>query len=156
MNNQNNACLNLNEHSIYVGGAAPNNHDACVRGGIGIAIYDEFSCCVYSDSITVDRPTNSAELALMALVEGLELASDGDTIFSDSDFCVKGFNEWLNGWKARGWRKSDKKPVANRHLWQMVDDLRSSKFVNVLKVKAHAGIEGNVKANELAFCAAHR
>ncbi len=90
----------------------------------------------------------------MALIEGLEYAQDGDAIYSDSDFCVKGYNDWLDNWKERGWRKSDKKPVKNRHLWQQIDELRSKKYVEVIKVKAHSGVEGNNMADLLAVEAA--
>lgn len=154
MNNRYYDMLDTTKYAIFVDGAAPNNQGGCIKGGIGIAIYDEMNTLVHTESITVDRLTNNAELELMALVEGLELASDGDTIYSDSDFCVKGFNEWINGWKARGWRKSNNKPVAYRHLWLMIDELRSRKFVHVVKVRAHARIEGNDKADELAVLAA--
>ncbi|WP_235191181.1 ribonuclease HI [Vibrio parahaemolyticus] len=143
-------------NAIYIDGAAPNNQAGCMKGGIGIAIYDTDNQLVYQNAITVNRPTDNAELELMALVDGLELASDGDIIYSDNEYCVKGFNEWLDGWKARGWRKANNKPVMNRDLWQQVDRLRAMKYVQVVKVKAHAGIEGNEKADELAVYAAMR
>ncbi|MFT5708678.1 MAG: ribonuclease HI, partial [Oceanospirillaceae bacterium] len=54
----------------------------------------------------------------------------------------------------KGWRKANKKPVAYRHLWQQVDILRAEKYVEVVKVSAHSGIEGNERADALAFMAA--
>ena len=92
----------------------------------------------------------------MALVEGLEYAADGDIIYSDSEFCVKGYNEWLDGWKTKGWRKADKKSVAYPGLWQQVDALRKDKYVEVVKVRAHSGVEGNEKADSLASMAARK
>ncbi|EGU36858.1 ribonuclease HI [Vibrio scophthalmi] len=145
---------NQGSYSIYIDGAAPNNQSGCLRGGIGIAVYDEDNYLVDSYAITINRATDNAELELMALVEALGYAVDGDVIYSDSEFCVKGYNEWLDGWKAKGWRKANKKPVAYRHLWQQVDELRSDKYVEVFKVKAHSGIEGNEKADALASMAA--
>lgn len=65
-------------------------------------------------------------------------------------FSVKGFNIWMDDWKDRGWRRADKKPVKNRQLWQQVDELSSRKYVEVFKVKAHSGIEGNERADLLA------
>ncbi|MCG9702996.1 reverse transcriptase-like protein [Vibrio natriegens] len=140
--------------SIFVDGAAPNNQEGCQRGGIGIAIYSANDELLHCSSLVIDRPTDNAELELMALVEGLELANNGDTIYSDSAFCVKGYNEWLDGWKAKGWRKANNKPVAFLELWLQVDRLRAQKYVHIAKVKAHAGIEGNEKADELAVKAA--
>ena len=141
-------------YSIYVDGAAPNNQHVCMRGGIGLVVMDEDNEIVHEESITIDRKTNSAELELLALVEALEYAEDGDVIYSDSDYCVKGFNIWMDDWKDRGWRRADKKPVKSRHLWQQVDELSSRKYVEVLKVKAHSGIEGNERADMLAVDAA--
>ncbi|ELC0659396.1 hypothetical protein SD340_004390 [Vibrio fluvialis] len=141
-------------YSIYVDGAAPNNQHVCTRGGIGLVVMDEDNEIVHEESITIDRKTNSAELELLALVEALEYAEDGDVIYSDSDYCVKGFNIWMDDWKDRGWRKANKKPVKHRQLWKQVDVLRSRKYVEVLKVKAHSGIEGNEIADSLAVDAA--
>ncbi|MDE1318197.1 hypothetical protein L9X50_09285 [Vibrio aestuarianus] len=141
-------------YSIYVDGAAPNNQHVCMRGGIGLVVMDEDNEIVHEESITIDRKTDSAELELLALVEALEYAEDGDVIYSDSDYCVKGFNIWMDDWKDRGWRRADKKPVKNRHLWQQVDELSSRKYVEVEKVKAHSGIEGNERADTLAVDAA--
>ncbi|MCG9584729.1 ribonuclease HI [Vibrio tubiashii] len=141
-------------YSIYVDGAAPNNQHGCTRGGIGLVVMDEDNEIVHEESFTIDRETDCAELELLALIEGLEYAEDGDVIYSDSDYCVKGFNIWMDDWKDRGWRKANKKPVKNRQLWKQVDALRSRKYVEVVKVKAHSGIEGNARADTLAVDAA--
>ena len=141
-------------YSIYIDGAVSNNQNGSTQGGIGLAVYDEENKNVDEIMVTVKRAIDSTELELMALVEGLEYAEDGDVIYSDTEFCVKGYNEWLNGWKAKGWRKANKKPVAYRHLWQQVDTLRAEKYVEVVKVRAHSGIEGNERADALAFMAA--
>ena len=52
------------------------------------------------------------------------------------------------------WRCADKKPVKNRQLRKQVDELRSRKYVEVVKVKAHSGIKGNERADTLAVDAA--
>ncbi|CEJ14316.1 Ribonuclease HI [bacterium YEK0313] len=44
-------------------------------------------------------------------------------ILSDSEITVRGLNEWRYGWKARGWRKANGKPVANADLWRRLDAL---------------------------------
>ena len=139
---------------IYIDVAAPNNHDGCKRGGIGMAVLDEDDYVEFQDCFTIERDTNNAELDLIALQEALEYSEDGDVIYSTSDYCVKGFNDWLDGWKSKGWRKSDRKPVQNHQLWQVVDELRSRKYVEVRKVKAHSGIRGNEIANSSAIEAA--
>jgi len=141
-------------YSIYVDGAAPNNQHGCTRGGIGLVVMDEDNEIVHEESFTINRKTDNAELELLALIEALEYAEDEDVIYSDSDYCVKGFNIWMDDRKDRGWRKANKKPVKHRQLWKQVDELRSRKYVEVLKVKAHFGIEGNERADMLAVDAA--
>lgn len=141
-------------NSIYVNASALNNQSGCQQGGIGLVVMDENNEVLYEDSIIINRKIDCAELKLMAFIEGLEYAEDGDAIYSDSEYCVRGFNEWLDNWKRKGWRKSDKKPVANRALWQQVDGQRSDKYVEVFKVKAHSGNEGNERADALAVKAA--
>lgn len=59
-------------------------------------------------------------------------------------------NEWLSGWKARGWKTSSKKPVENKELWQEIDVLSAKHAVTWCHVKGHSGIKGNVIADELA------
>ncbi|MGR3001301.1 ribonuclease HI [Vibrio vulnificus] len=140
--------------SIYVDGAAPNNQHGCTRGGIGLVVMDEDNDIVHEESITIDRDTDCAELELLAFIEGLEYAEDGDVIYSDSDYCVKGFNIWMDDWKHRGWRKANKKPVKHRQLWKQVDALRADKYVEVKKVRAHSGVRGNEIADSLAVDAA--
>ncbi|EGR0794729.1 hypothetical protein V9R51_003306 [Vibrio cholerae] len=141
-------------YSIYVDGAAPNNQHVCTRGGIGLVVMDEDNEIVHEESFTINRKTDNAELELLALIEALEYAEDGDVIYSDSDYCVKGFNIWMDDWKKKGWRKADKNPIKNRRLWQTVDALRADKYVEVIKVKAHSGVRGNEIADSLAVDAA--
>lgn len=117
-------------------------------------VFNEDDEIVHEEGITIDRKTDNAELELLALIEGLEYAEDGDVIYSDSEYCVKGFNLWLDGWKKKGWRRADKKQIKNRRLWQTVDELRSGKYVEVEKVRAHSGVRGNEIADSLAVDAA--
>ncbi len=117
-------------------------------------VMDEDNEIVHEESIIINRDTDCTELELLAFIEGLEYAEDGDVIYSDNDYCVKGLNIWLDDWKDRGWRKANKKPVKHRQLWKQVDELRSRKYVEVLKVKAHSGVRGNEIADSLAVDAA--
>ena len=40
------------------------------------------------------------------------------SIFSDSEYLVKGVNENLNKWSKNNWTKSDGNPIANKEQWQ--------------------------------------
>ena len=100
-------------------------------GGIGLVAYDELGQLIDQQCLPMKGYTSNTDLELIALVECMQYARDGDVIYTSSDFCVRGFNEWIDTWKRKGWRKSDKKPVANRDLWQQVDALRAEKYVEV-------------------------
>lgn len=125
--------MTQSHYTLYIGVSV--NKDK-TQGAVGVAIYDEEHQLADSFTVLVDRNVDSTELELTAIVEALRYAFDDDVIYSTSDFCVRGYNEWLDDWKRRGWRKSDKKPVAYRQLWQLVDEERSEKFVDVRKLRS--------------------
>lgn len=92
---------------------------------------------------------------LLALIIALLVAGEGDNVFSDSKYCVRGFNEWLDSWKRNAWRNSSKKPVANQDLWMLIDELKAIRpRVSVEHVAGHSGIKGNEHSDRLARQAA--
>ena len=68
----------------------------------------------------------------------------------DSQYVMKGINEWIHGWRRRNWRKSDGKPVLNEDLWRQLDAEVSRHEVAWHWVKGHAGDPGNERADLLA------
>ena len=60
---------------------------------------------------------------LTAAIEGLNALRPGAvvTVIANSEYVAKGMNEWLPGWKAKGWRTAAKKPVMNADLWGKLD-----------------------------------
>lgn len=64
---------------------------------------------------TADMTTNNV-MELRAVREALSAfpASTPLLLQVDSEYVMKTFTVWLDGWKARGWRTADKKPVKNR------------------------------------------
>ncbi len=71
-------------------------------------------------------------------------------LHTDSKYLLQGITEWLPGWKARGWRTADKKPVKNEDLWKRLDQARLRHDVTWKWVKGHAGHELNEHADALA------
>ena len=98
--------------------------------------------------------TTNNRMEMMAAIKALETIKPGYkgtvTLWTDSTYVLKGITEWIHGWKKRGWKKSDKKPVINKDLWQQLDALNSERDITWKWVKGHAGIEGNERADELA------
>ena len=62
----------------------------------------------------------------------------------------RSINEWLAGWKARGWKTSDKKPVKNVDLWQRLEAALLPHSVKWQWVKGHSGHVENERADQLA------
>jgi ribonuclease HI len=62
----------------------------------------------------------------------------------------KGISEWIHGWKRRGWRTADKKPVKNDDLWRRLDEVAAGHEVTWHWVKGHAGHPENERADALA------
>lgn len=142
--------MNEENCAIYIAIATSKDNTSNLQGGIGISVYNYDEQLVDESNLSIGGVTDSSELELIALVEAIAYARDGDCLYSSSEYCVKGFNEWLDNWKAKGWRKSDKKPVANRHLWQQVDTLRSSKFVEVRRAHKVGIYEQMTRAGNMA------
>ena len=98
--------------------------------------------------------TTNNRMELMAAIRALEAIkpnyTGSVTLWTDSTYVLKGITEWIHGWKKRGWKKGDKKPVINKDLWQQLDALNSAREIDWKWVKGHAGIEGNERADELA------
>ena len=98
--------------------------------------------------------TTNNRMEMMAAIKALEAIKSsysGDvTLWTDSTYVMKGITEWIHGWKKRGWKKSDKKPVVNMDLWKRLDKLNAERDVTWKWVKGHAGVEGNERADVLA------
>ena len=74
------------------------------------------------------------------------------TLYLDSQYVLKGITEWIEGWKARGWRTAAKAPVKNVDLWQQLDALlvSSGHKIDWRWVRGHNGDPGNERADALA------
>ena len=71
-------------------------------------------------------------------------------VFLDSQYVKNGIQSWMDGWKKKGWKTADKKPVKNVDLWMKLDELVAKHDIEWRWVKGHAGDFGNEKADELA------
>ena len=69
---------------------------------------------------------------------------------SSKSYGRTGIAEWLQTWKARGWKTTTKGAVKNVDLWQRLDAARLRHEVDWRWVKGHAGHELNERADELA------
>jgi ribonuclease HI len=99
-----------------------------------------------------DRSTTNNKMEMTAAIKALEAVPQNLPIIihSDSQYVIKGATEWLRGWKAKGWRKADGKPVLNQDLWMQLDVLMVGRTITWNWVKGHAGHPENERVDRLA------
>lgn len=96
--------------------------------------------------------TTNNRMELTATIEALTALKRPCTIdlYTDSTYVRDGITKWIHGWKARGWKTADKKPVKNQDLWEALDAALMRHTVSWHWVKGHAGHPGNERADALA------
>jgi ribonuclease HI len=79
-------------------------------------------------------------------------------VVSDSQYVVKCFTEgWWQGWLRRGWKNSQRQPVANRDLWEpLIDLVRERGDITFRWVRGHTGDPMNELVDVLAVAAIER
>jgi ribonuclease HI len=103
-----------------------------------------------------ETQSTNQRMEIMAAYRAVRDHDGPVTVVSDSTYVVHCFRDrWWEGWLERGWTNSQRKPVANRDLWEPFIDLyRSRDDVFFEWVKGHAGDEMNDIADRLAVAAA--
>ena len=97
-----------------------------------------------------DTTNNRMEMmAAISALEALKRSSHVD-LTTDSSYVKDGITKWIHGWKKRGWKTADKKPVKNMDLWQRLEKALERHEVEWHWVKGHAGHPENERADELA------
>jgi ribonuclease HI len=99
-----------------------------------------------------EADTTNNRMELTAAIEALNaLKRPCDIVLTTDSIYVKdGITSWIDGWKKRGWKNSQKKPVKNEDLWKALDAARSRHTVEWKWVKGHAGHAENERCDELA------
>ncbi|GAB4384060.1 MAG: ribonuclease HI [Phycisphaerales bacterium] len=100
--------------------------------------------------------TTNNRMELRAVIEGLSMLSRRSVVelYSDSQYVLKGLEEWLESWKRRGWKTASKQPVKNEDLWRRLDELRSRHEIRFHWIRGHQGHPENERCDELAVAAA--
>ncbi len=97
--------------------------------------------------------TTNQRMELQAVLEALTELSGPVEVVSDSTYVVNCFRDgWWKGWLKRGWKNSQKKPVANQDLWEPLIDLYQDRSAELTFtwVKGHSGNQWNDYADRLA------
>lgn len=143
----------MTTYIIYVDGACLNNGKPNAKAGWGaVLINPQGDTLELAGPVPWDQPQTNGRAELMAPLMAIKRCKPGSpiTIISDSKYVVRGAMEWLPGWKARGWRKADKKQLEHPDLWELLDQVIQERDVTFLWVKGHNGDAGNERADALA------
>ncbi len=99
--------------------------------------------------------TTNNRMELLGAIAGLEALNRPCqvTLTTDSEYLKKGMTEWIDGWVKRGWKNAQKKPVANRDLWERLLELTTKHQVEWHWVRGHDGHAENERCDELARAA---
>jgi ribonuclease HI len=131
---------------IYCDGACSGNPGP---GGFG-AILRSGSTIKELSGFSPDTTNNRMELtAAITALEALKRPCRV-VLTTDSQYLVKGMQEWLAGWIRKGWINSKKEPVLNRDLWERLDSLARVHTIEWRWVRGHNGHPENERCDELA------
>ena len=99
-----------------------------------------------------EADTTNNRMELMAAIAALEALTRpcAVTLHTDSQYLRNGVTQWIEAWKARGWRTADKKPVKNVDLWQRLEAASEAHDIDWRWVRGHAGDAMNERVDALA------
>ncbi|MDY6899826.1 MAG: ribonuclease HI [Cyanobacteriota bacterium] len=135
--------------SIYTDGACTGNPGP---GGWGVVVYfDDGSVHELGDA---SKKTTNNRMEMQAAIAALEFLESSEqnkpiTLYTDSEYLINCVTKWVKGWKRKGWKKSDGKPVLNQDLLQILDNLNNQK-IKWQHVRGHAGNIGNERCDTIA------
>lgn len=147
---------------IYTDGSA---HPNPGPGGYGVVVLDNNENLLYNYSRQYKREevTNN-EMEIKAILYsflnyGININNpllgfnncDIPIVYSDSNYCVQTFNNWMFSWAKNNWIKSDKKQPENLELIKAYYDWYQKGYrIDLRKVKGHSNNRWNQMADDLA------
>lgn len=133
--------------TLYTDGACSGNPG---KGGWGAVL---IFGAIEKQMSGVEEETTNNRMELTAVIRGLQALKEACEVlvYSDSAYVVNAFNNnWIESWQKNDWKNAQKKPVANRELWEALIELTQKHKVTFNKVKGHAGDKYNEICDSLA------
>ena len=131
---------------IYTDGACSGNPGV---GGFGVVMKSggkvrELSGC--------DALTTNNRMEMLGVITALESLKRPCrvTVTTDSNYVVKGMNEWIQNWIRRNWVTSEKKDVLNRDLWERLLKAAKHHEIEWVWIRGHAGHAENERCDRIA------
>lgn len=147
------------KYFIYTDGSSRGNPGAA---GWAAVIMDEINVREYNGRFE-NATNNQMEIyaVLFSLTFILANLNENDSveIWSDSEYTVKGCNDWVFNWSKNNWKNSQKKEVLNKDLWQTIlktiSDLKYKNInFSIKHLRGHQGHIYNERADVLCVAAA--
>ncbi len=125
---------------LYIDGSYRAKSD---RGAYAVlAVTDEAKATI---DYGVENNTTNNIMEMTAMIKALEAIDNQSLdhhydveIFCDSEYVLKGIQEWYPAWVARGYKTAAGKDVKNRELWDALVPLTKKVKVKLTWVKGHA------------------
>ena len=136
----------ITETEIFTDGACRGNPGP---GGWGVLLrHNGHEKTLYG----AEAETTNNRMELMAAIQALESLTRPCRVrlTTDSQYVLKGIQEWLAGWKQRGWKTAARKPVKNVDLWKRLDAAANDHDITWHWVRGHSGHPENELADTLA------
>lgn len=142
---------------LFSDGSARGNPDG--PGGYGVIMqYTDSKGGLHETELSEGFPqTTNNRMELLGVITGLEHLKRPCRVevYSDSQYVINAFAKgWLTDWIRKGWKKSDKKPVLNRDLWERLLAAAQPHEITWNWVRGHAGHPENERCDKLATKAA--
>ena len=146
---------------IYTDGSCVGNGKAINSGGFGVVVIDNNEKLLFNYNKRCENTTNNREelkaILYSFLNYGINIYNDKNfgkeipIVYSDSNYCVQTFNEWMFAWANKGWIKSDKQTPENLDLIKAYYEWYNKGYrIDLRKIKGHAGHKWNEVADRLA------
>ena len=105
-----------------------------------------------------EADTTNNRMEMTAAIRALNALKEpcAVTLHTDSRYVVDGITKWVEGWKRKGWKTADKKPVKNADLWRALDEAQAHHDVTWHWVRGHDGHIENERVDVLARTAAEK
>ena len=143
----------MTEVKIYTDGSARGNPDG--PGGYGVVMhYVDKNGQLHEKTLSAGyKKTTNNRMELTGVIEALTALKYPCKVIltTDSKYVVDSVTKgWVNGWKRRGWKKSDNTPALNVDLWERLLPLLDTHDVEFHWIKGHAGHPENERCDRLA------
>ncbi len=147
--------LETNEVIIFTDGACSKNPGP---GGWAYLIYFVEKDLLFEAGGHEPASTNN-KMEIEAAIQALDFLTQKEGAFrvriqADSKYLIDGITQWIKGWKAKNWIKSDGAAVQNQEHWKRLEEkvsaISKNSQIEWSYVPAHSGIGCNERVDEVA------